>query len=265
MGRFEPKRALAVSRRHVHVQKRAMHRWFDTLVWPVVDTVIWGSIGRFVDLQGGAPRAGAAYMLSGILLMHVVYQSNIAVATGFLEETWSRNLLNLMVTPLREGEYLAGLALFGLAKLAAGLGMVVLAAWGLYAFDVTDAGWALLPIVAVLMVVGWTVAMVVIGLVLRFGSGAEILAWGLLFAVIALSGAFYPLEALPGPLRPVAAVLPSTHAFGAARALLDGRPLPLDRIGLAAAGLAVLAPLGFAFSLQMLRTFRRRGYVTRYS
>ena len=265
MARLDPGRVTAVARRLAYVQMRSMHRWFDTLAWPVVDTVLWGSIGAFVDQQGGAERAGLPYMLSGLLLMHVLYQANVAVATGFLEETWSRNLLNLMVTPLREVEYLAGVALFGLAKLAAGLGMVVLAAWGLYAFDITDAGFGLVPAVAVLALVGWALALVVIGLVLRFGTGVEILTWGLLFIVVALSGAFYPVEALPPGLRLVSPLLPSTHAFAAARELLDGGGLPLDRMVAAGAGLAVVLPLAAAFLLRMLSVFRRRGYVTRYS
>ena len=258
-------RVSAVVRRHALVHKRAPHRWFDVLVWPVVDTVIWGSIGLFVDQQGGATRAGTAYMLSGIVLMHVLYQSNVAVATGFLEETWSRNVLNLMVTPLRESEHLAGLVVVALARLVLGMAMVALASASLYAFDVTDIGLGLVPVVAVLMAVGWCIALVVIGLVLRFGHGAEILAWGLLFIVVAVSGTFYPPEALPGPLRPVSFVLPSTHAFEAARALLDGNPLPWGRMALAAGGLAVMVPAAVAFALRMLRTFRLRGYVTRYS
>jgi ABC-2 type transport system permease protein len=262
---LDGRRIGAVVRRHFYVQKRSLHRWFDVLIWPAVDTVIWGSIGAFVDAQGGAARAGAAYMLSAILLMHVMYQANVAVSTGFLEETWSRNLLNLMVTPLREAEYLAGVALFGLGRLVLAIATVTLAAAGLYAFDVTEAGWGLVPIVGVLMVVGWVIALVVMGLVLRFGAGAEILAWGLLFVVIALSGAFYPLDALPDALRPVGEVLPSSHAFEAARTLLDGGPLRWERLGLALAGLVVLVPAALAFLLHMLRTFRRRGYIARYS
>ena len=265
MGGMDRRRVAAVVRRNAYVQMRSPHRWFDVLVWPVVDTVIWGSIGRFVDLQAGPTRSGAAYLLSGILLMHVLYQSNIAVSTGFLEETWSRNLLNLMVTPLREAEFLAGLVLASLARLALGMVMVTLAAWSLYAFDVTEVGLGLVPVVGVLMGVGWCIAMIVIALVLRFGHGAEILAWGLLFIVVALSGAFYPLDALPGPLQPVATVLPSSHAFEAARTLLDGEPLPWGRIAVSMAGLAVLVPAVWVFSLRMLRTFRRRRLLTRYS
>jgi ABC-2 type transport system permease protein len=262
---IDRRRALAITRRHALVLRRAPQAWFDVLIWPAVDTVIWGSIGVFVDQQGGASRAGAAYMLSGILLMHVLYQSNVSVATAFLQEKWSRNLMNLMVTPLREVEFLAGVGLYALGKLTLGLTMVATAAWALYSFDITSAGWGLVPVVAVLMVTGLTIALVVVGVVLRFGHGAEIVTWGLLFVVVALSGAFYPPEALPGALRPVSALLPSTHAFTAARTVLDGDPFPWDRIAVAAAGLAVAVPAAVAFLLSMLRVFRSRGYVTRYS
>lgn len=259
------RRALAITRRHALVLRRAPQAWFDVLIWPAVDTVIWGSIGVFVDQQGGASRAGAAYMLSGILLMHVLYQSNVSVATAFLQETWSRNLMNLMVTPLREVEFLAGVGLYALGKLALGLTMVATAAWALYSFDITSAGWGLVPVVAVLMLTGFTIALVVVGVVLRFGHGAEIVTWGLLFVVVALSGAFYPPEALPGALRPVSALLPSTHAFTAARTVLDGDPFPWDRMVVAAAGLAAAVPAAAAFLLRMLKVFRHRGYITRYS
>jgi ABC-2 type transport system permease protein len=197
--------------------------------------------------------------------MHVVYQSNVSMATGFMDETWSRNLLNLMVSPLREIELLTSLVLTSLVRLVIGLGAVALAAWGLYAFDVTSAGPGLVPVVAVLMLVGWSISLIVIGLILRYGSGAEILTWGILFIVIALSGAFYTTDALPAALQPVSNVLPSTHAFQAARTLLDGDPMPWDQLGMAVLGLAVCIPLAVAFLLRMLRLFRVRGYVTRYS
>lgn len=234
------------------------------MVWPVVDTVIWGSLGLYVTRQGGAVRSGLPYMLAGILLMHVLYQSNISVSTGFMEETWSRNIVNFLVTPIREREYLAGLVLVALVKLAAGLTVVTVTAAGFYAFNLLDIGWSLVPIVAVLMLVGFCMSLFVIGLVLRFGNGAEIFAWGVLFIVVALSGAFYPVDALPAALQPMSRLLPSTHAFEAARAVLDGRPLPLSELGWSLVGLVVVIPASVLFVGHMLGAFRRRGYITRY-
>ena len=261
-------RIRAVARRHAYVLQRSPHRSFDVAVWPVVDTVLFGSLGVFFARQGGpssAAQAGVAYLLSGIVLWHVVYQAQIAVATGFMEETWSRNLLSLMVTPLREIELLAGVALFGLLKLVMGVGAVAVAAWAFYAFDVTTLGFGLLPVFAVLLVGGWAIALFVVGLVLRFGTGAEALAWGILFVVMPLSGVFYPVQALPSLLQPVAQLLPTTHAFAAGRALVGGGGMPWGELGLAAGTTLVVITVAFGFLYRMLRLFRQRGYVTRYS
>lgn len=259
-------RIRAVVRRHAFVLRRSPHRWFDVSVWPVVDVLLFGSIAVFVQRSnGGAGAVAFGYLLSGIILWHVVYQSQISMSVGFLEETWTRNLLNIMVSPLKEAEYVAGLALWGLLKLGVGVGLTAAIAWGVYAFDITDLGLWLLPVVAVLVLVAWAIALFVIGLILRFGPGAEALAWGVMFVAMPLSGVFYPVDALPGALRWLALALPTTHAFEVARALLDGRGLDGGALALAALGALALGLAACAFLVRMLGVFRARGYITRYS
>jgi ABC-2 type transport system permease protein len=258
-------RVMAIARRHAYVLQRSPHRLFDVVVWPAVDTLLFGSIGVFAASRAqSSAQQVVLYLLVGIVLWHVVYQAQIALATGFLEETWSRSLLNLMVTPLRDWEYVAGVVAFGLVKLVLGVGGVVLLAWAAYALDITAMGVSLVPVAALLMVIGWAIALVVIGLVLRFGTGAEALAWGILFVVMPLSGVFYPVAALPAVLRPVAQALPTTHAFAAGRALVAGGPTPWRELGLATLGTVLLAVAATVFLGWMLRVFRRRGYITRY-
>jgi len=259
-------RVMAVAGRHAYVLQRSPHRLFDVLVWPVVDVLLFGSIGVFASsrVNGGGQQV-FLYLLIGVVLWHVVYQAQIGVATGFLEETWSRSVLNLMATPMREWEYIAGVALFGLAKLVVGVSAVALIVWGAYAFNVVAVGPGMIPVAALLLVIGWAIALFVIGLVLRFGSGAEAFAWGILFVVMPLSGVFYPVEALPPVLRPLAQALPTTHAFAAGRTLATGDPLPWDELALAATGTVVLVGIALGYLTWMLRIFRNRGYVTRYS
>ena len=258
-------RISAVASRHYLVMLRSPHRLFDVTIWPLVDVLLFGSIGAFVSQAEGAGAAAFGYLLGGIVLWHVIYQSQIAVSTGFLEETWSRNLLNLMVTPLKEVEYVAGVALFGLVKLVIGVGLVAVTALLFFSFNVSDLGLGLIPVAAILLLVGWIIALFVVGCVLRFGSGAEALAWGILFAVMPLSGVFYPVDALPGAVQPISVALPTTHAFDAMRALLDGRGLLWDEIAIAAGSTVVLALLALGFVVKMLKLFRARGYISRYS
>ena len=258
-------RIRAIARRHAYVLLRSPHRLFDVTLWPLVDVLLFGSLGVFVSNHRGTGSIAFAYLLSGIVLWHVVYQSQIALSTGMLEEAWSRNMLNLMVTPMSELEYVLGVVLFGMVKLVMGVGVAAATAAAFYAFDITGLGWGILPVAGILLLVGWVIALFVIGIVLRFGAGAEALAWGILFMVMPLSGVFYPVKALPGFLQPVAVALPTTHAFAAGRALLSHHGLPWSQVAIAALGTGVLLVVAVGFVVTMLSLFRRRGYITRYS
>jgi ABC-2 type transport system permease protein len=258
-------RIRTVARRHFLVLWRNPARWFDIGVWPLFDVLLWGSLGAFVAQENDASRAATPYLLAGIMLFHVLFQSQVGIATGFMEETWSRNLLNLLTTPLTEAEYAAGLALFSLVKSTLAMLSVSLVAVAFYGFGLGEVGWSLVPIVFVLLAVGFSVALVNIGLMLRFGQAAEIFTWGINFLLLAVSGVFNPTSALPGALQPLSRVLPTTYVFGAARAVLDGGAVPWGDLGRGFAGATVAIGLAYLFVVRMLATFRRQGYVTRYS
>ncbi|MFK8844496.1 ABC transporter permease [Streptomyces sp. Ac-502] len=272
-------RVRAVARRHWLVLRRSPHRIFDVLVWPVVDTLLYGSIGLFAaKATGGGTQTGtgtgtelgtgtafAVFLLSGTVLWHLVHQTQISLATGFLEETWSRNVIGLLTTPLRGWEYLAGVGLFALVRTALSTLAVATLAFSAYAFDVTSLGLGLIPVAALLLLCGWAVALAVVGLVLRYGSGAEALVWGGLSVVMPLSGVFYPVSTLPSALQPVAQALPTTHVFAAGRALAGGGPTPWRELAVATLGTVTLLLLALFFLGRMVASFRRRGLVTRYS
>jgi ABC-2 type transport system permease protein len=63
---------------------------------------------------------------------------------------------------------------------------------------------------------------------------------------------------------PIGELLPTTHAFAAGRAFAEGGPMPWHELGVATAGTVGLL-LSLAYLGGMLRIFRARGYVARYS
>lgn len=258
-------RVRTVIRRHWLVLWRSPHRWFEIAFWPVMDVVLWGSLGAFVAQENATSRAATPFLLAGIVLFWTFTQVQMTMATSFMEETWTRNLLNVLCTPVTAGEYMAGIAVFGLAKLALCLGTLTVTTIGLYGFDLSAVGWSVLPVVAVLVVNGWALAFVIIGLILRFGQSAEILTWGINYIVLAVSGVFFPAAALPLHAGSIAQWLPTTQAFAAARTALDGRPVPAGSLLVAAAGTVVVLVGSVALCGRMLQLFRSRGLVTRYS
>ena len=124
------------------------------------------------------------------------------------------------------------------------MGLVGAVAAGLYAVDPTDGGWVLAIGAATLMVFGWAVALFVIGLVLQYGETAEVFSWGTLVLLMPLSGIFYPPEALPGVLQPVAQVVPLTRIFEATPPGLEGGGVQWGDLGIGIAGSLVCVAAG---------------------
>ncbi|MEN3306986.1 MAG: type transport system permease protein [Micromonosporaceae bacterium] len=259
------RRVAAVIVRHWYATRRSPHRLLDVAVWPVVDVLLYGSIAVYARGAGAtAPSRAVLSVVAGIIIWHIMYQAQIAVSTSFFDEIYARQLPSLLTTPLRPAEWVLGAALQGLVKVAVGVTAVAATAGILYRFNIAGAGPAIVPVIALLLLTGWTLALIVMGMVMFLGSGTETLAWGLLFLILPLSGAFYPISVLPRPIRLVSAVLPTTYTFSAARAVALGGSSPWGRIGVAALATAALAAAALAFATYALRVFQRRGYVSRY-
>ncbi len=255
----------AVIRRHWIVLQRAPHRWFEISFWPVMDVLLWGALGVYVAKQNADSGASTPYLLAGITLFWTFTQAQFSIALGVNEETWTRNILNVFTTPIKEIEYIVGIALFGLLKLFLCLLTLSIATAVFFSWTLTDVGWASVPIIALLVINGWAVGLIAVGLVLRFGQSAEILIWGLNYMLLAFSGVFFPSSSMPNGVRQISSILPTTRIFAAMRSSIDGNGVPWGSLGGAALASFVLLALGTLFATRLLAVFRRRGFVTRYS
>lgn len=193
----------------------------ELMYWPVLQMCIWGFTASFLAnrLGGAAAMAGAA-LLGGILLWEVTLRSQMGVTISFLEEMWSRNLGHVFVSPLRPWEMLAALVAMSIFRLLVSVLPAILLAWVFYAFNLFTLGAPLIAFFVNLMIMGWSVALIIVAFLLRHGTGAEPFAWGVLFGLAPFAAVFYPVEVLPEALRYVAMLLPATHVFEGMRAIL---------------------------------------------
>ncbi|MGI5291193.1 ABC transporter permease [Nonomuraea polychroma] len=255
-------RVLGVVRRDFAALRRSPIRMFEILFWPTVELVLWGFVTLFLQAQK-VPFV-VSFLLGAVLLWQVLQKASNEISIAFLEDIWSRNLLNVQVSPLSSAEYLTGLVLFSLGKVAFAVAVMAGLALGLYGFGVTSLGVGLVPFMGVLLALGWSLGLVGIAAVLRFGENAQVIAWSLVFVVQPLAGIFYPVSVLPAPLQAVSWFLPASHVFEGMRTVMAGGALPWDRLAWAA-GLNVAylaATLGlFAWAL---RYARRHGKLSRF-
>lgn len=255
------RRVRAMVRRNLLVQMRNPGHWFLLLVLPFVDGLLFGSIGVGI----GEGDQEVELLVTGIMLFHLIWQVTLAGSFGLLEEVWSRNLMNLVATPLTEREFMRSIATVGLLRTVVSTSIIALVGLGFYAVAPSSSGWVVIPAAAILLLFGWAVTLFVIALTLQYGDSAEVFSWGTLVLLMPVSGIFYPVESLPGVLQAVSAVVPLTYVFDAVRIGLDTGTVAWREIAIGAAGTVVLLALALWFLDHQLARFRAEGWITRFT
>jgi len=223
-------RIFAIALRHLYLYKRSPSRLMEIFYWPLLDLLVWGFITIYLEqLQGTLPNF-VAFFLGALILWDILYRCQQGISVSFLEEVWSRNLLNLFVSPLRPGEFLIATMLISVFKLLSAALVTVVLAWLLYSFNVFLIGFSLIPFVLNLIFLGWSIGILTTTLILRYGQKAEILAWGLAFLFQPVSAVFYPVSVLPTVLQKIALFIPATHVFEGMRSVLRNEGLPIEHL-----------------------------------
>lgn len=256
-------RVFALVQRHTFLIRRSPPRMIEMVFWPVMDLFVWGFLTVYLKKIPEIP-ASITFLIGAMIFWDIFFRAQQGVTMSFIEDVWSKNLLNLFVAPLRLWEFLAATYIIGLIKVT----VIVLVLSGLalsfYDFNLYSLGLSLIPLFANLLVMGWAFGMFTTALIVRFGQSVEALAWGIPFLVQPLSAVFYPVSALPAWLQPLSLCLPSTHSFEGMRQVLEGRGFPLDHV-LWGLGLNVLflAAAGWFFAW-MFGIARKRGYLAKF-
>ena len=214
----------ALALRHYYLFRGSWPRILELGYWPFMQILLWGFITQFFQQHSSLLAQAGGLLLAGVMLWDVMFRGQLGVSVSFLEELWARNLGQMFVSPLRPGELAAALMLVSFVRTTLGLAPAAIAAWLLYAFAITDIGPGLIAFFFLLLAFSWSVGIAVCGLLLKFGLGAESLAWVTVFALAPLSAVYYPVSIFPEWLQWVALALPSAHVFEGMRAvMLEGR------------------------------------------
>lgn len=213
-------RIFALVRRYLYLLRNSWPRLLELTYWPVIQVILWGLIDRFFASHSDWLAQAAGMLIAAVLLWDVLFRAQLGVSIVFFEEMYSRNLGHLFVSPLRPQELVASLLFISLLRTLFGVGAAALLAIALYQFSIFDLGLPLLAFFSNLLVMGWAIGIFVVALVLRYGLGAEGLAWAIVFAFAPLSGIYYPVASLPPWGQAVAAGLPSSYVFEGMRAVM---------------------------------------------
>jgi ABC-2 type transport system permease protein len=249
----------AMALRYWYLLRRSPPRLIDLFYWPAVNVVLWGFLNQFLAGNSSFVAQAGGVFLAGIMLWDVMVRSQLGVAVSFLEEVWSRNLGHLFASPLTAPEWLGSLMFVSIFRMAAGLAPAVAIAWLTFDFSIFDLGLPLAGFIANLMMMGWWLALLIVAAILRYGQGAENLAWAAAFVLSPLSAIYYPVSVMPGWLQAVARSLPAAHVFEGMRGVMADHVFYPRQLASAFALNALYLALSGAVFLWSFGNARERG------
>ena len=256
---FSVNRVRAMVRRYWYLLRSSWPRILDLIYWPAVQMLMWGFLQMYLSQNSGFFAQAAGTFIGAVMLWDILFRGQLGFSISFLEEMYARNMGNLMMSPLRPVEFVAALMIMSVIRLAIGMVPVSLLAIAFFDFNLWGLGLALAVFFMNLLLTSWAVGILVAGILLRHGLGAENMAWTFMFLLLPVTCVYYPVSVLPSWLQIFAWMLPPTYVFEGMRALLIEKVFRADLMTQAFALNAVLFAVGVIGFLVLLKNARREG------
>src|ERR1051325_7820046 len=115
---FSPRRVAAMVLRYWYLLRSSWPRLLDLVYWPAVQMLMWGFLQLYIGQNAGFFARAGGIFIGAVLLWDILFRGHLGFSLSFLEEMWSRNLANLMISPLRPAEFILALIVMSLTRLA---------------------------------------------------------------------------------------------------------------------------------------------------
>ena len=223
-------RIFALILRYMFLFRHSFDRLTDAFYWPTIDLVFWGLTSKYIIKTFSGKENIALILLSGLIFWWVIWRSQYEITVNILEDLWDKNFINIFVSPIRFSEWVISLLLLGILKSFLSLGFMATVAFLLYKINIFFFGFHLIPFVFLLIISGWWVGFIVAGIILRYGTRIQTLAWSLVAIFGPFSGIFFPTSALPEWAQKVSSFIPMSYIFEGMREVIATGHISLDKI-----------------------------------
>lgn len=206
----------------IFITKHSFEVINDILFYPLFTVVVFGFMTLY--LVGTTGKVIANEVLAGMIFWQVVNIAQYSVGVGCLWDVWSRNLTNMFISPINIKEYLFSFAISGTIKALIILLLASILSIFVFQFNIFSMGLTNTFLVFInLVFFGFSFGVVMLGLIIRFGTKVAAFAWGFINVFQPFMAVIYPASILPQPFRGIAFLLAPTYVFEAMRKNLKGQ------------------------------------------
>ncbi|MCL5432865.1 MAG: ABC transporter permease [Patescibacteria group bacterium] len=194
-----------------------------------MDLFLWGLTGLYFAGLNKNPY-GIDIILNGVVFWLIVWRAQYEISINLLSELWDKNMVNIFASPLKVGEWILSVIIFGLLKMIVSFIFVSIISFALYKYNIFLYGFYLIPIIISLLLTGWTIGFIVSGFLIRYGQKIQTIAWAGGAIIAPLSAIYFPLSVLPYWAQKAALIVPSSYIFEGMRQILFTGNISYDKL-----------------------------------
>ncbi len=213
------------------VMRHALEVIMDIAIYPLMSVVVFGFLSLYLIGKGNSEIGQSVIM--GMLLWQIIFIAQYSIPVAALWNIWSRNLSNLFITPLNVTEYVIAQTISSTVKSFIIVGLSSLICYWIFHFNILSLGLTSLIIIFInFTMFAFALGLMILGLICRYSTRIQSLAWGLLPILQPLMAAIYPVKVLPYPLQILSYFFPPTFTFEAARSGLASHTIDWQLYGI---------------------------------
>lgn len=245
--------------RYLYHMKHDFNVIAEAFYEPSMQIFIWGLTSVYItSIAQNFPQI-LSIILSGVVFWMVVTHGVYSIAVNLLFDLWDRNIINILVSPIRIREWVTSMMIFGLLKMSLALLFGIILALLLYSTNLFHYGLLLIPFTASLLMMGWVVGFAMAGLIIRFGFKVQAFAWTMVPLFIPFSAVYFPVSTLPFWAQKVAMFVPTSYIFEGMREILFTGNLSYDKLFISFALNIVYLILSIWFFVWMFNKSKKLG------
>lgn len=210
------RRIWSIFLQEVYITKRSLEIVMDLFFFSLFAVLVFGFISIF--LSGQASAETSQIVILGLLLWEIIRMTQYTVSVSSMWNVWSRNLTNLFIAPISCVEYMTAHLVSAALKTVVLFAFISVVANWQFHFNVLTIGAANLILIFLnLIIFAWSLGLVLLGFIFRYGTRVQALAWGVVFVFQPFAAAFFPVSVMPPVLQAIAYTIPATYFFESGR------------------------------------------------
>lgn len=205
---------------YIYSIKRNKGRLVDIFIWPILELLVFGFTANFLSREiNNKTLELMAIFLGSLVFWHFFAKISSEVYQQLFDDVLSKNLRNIIMSPLRISEMIVALISAAGTKLMISIGMLLVVAKLVYGFNLLTS-WFYVLLILVLVLWGVAMGLLISSLLFLVGNKVMSLAWVVTGIVQPFSCVFYSREILPGIFKLISYLVPSSYVFELYRGMI---------------------------------------------